>query len=77
MDDNSSVVSIMTQTLDNYTLSSTLEITLAGTEDSGNYYCVASSPRQVYGNVTSETARVSVLSKLNLLGGGRGNHTLQ
>ena len=48
--------------------SSTLIITSAQAEDSGDYYCVAGSPRQVYNDVMSENASVFVLSKLSSVG---------
>ena len=56
-------VNITTQIVDVYTTRSTLLVTLAQSIDSGDYYCVAQSQRQVYSNVISETAQISVLSK--------------
>ena len=64
VDANSSRVDITTESVDVYTTTSTLTIMSAQAEDSGSYYCVASSPRQMYSNVTSDPASVSVLSKL-------------
>lgn len=58
-------VNITTHSMDVYTTRSTLMISSAQVEHSGDYYCVASSPRQVYNNVTSETAFIAVLSKLH------------
>ena len=58
---------ITTHTVDVYTTRSILLISSAQAEHSGDYYCIADSPRQVYSNVTSETAIIAVLSKLHSL----------
>ena len=60
-------VNITTHTVDVYTTRSILLISSAQAEHSGDYYCIADSPRQVYSNVTSETAIIAVLSKLHSL----------
>jgi hypothetical protein len=58
-------VNITTHFVDVYTTRSTLLISSAQVEHSGDYYCIADSPRQVYSNVTSETAPIAVLSKFH------------
>ena len=58
-------VNIATHSVDVYTTRSTLTIRSAQAEHSGDYYCIADSPRQVYSNITSETAFVAVLSKFS------------
>ena len=56
-------VNINTNTVNVYMMRSTLMINSARAEDSGNYHCVAESPRTVYSNVTSATAVITVLSE--------------
>lgn len=58
-------VNITTHSMDVYTTRSTLMISSAQVEHSGDYYCIAGSPRQVYSNITSKTAFITVLSKLH------------
>lgn len=69
VDSSFSSVNITTHSVNVYTTRSTLVINSAQAEHSGDYYCVADSPRQVYSNVTSETASIAVLSELQSLGG--------
>ena len=42
---------------------STLLIESVQPEDAGDYYCIATSPRVVYNNVTSSVFKVHILSK--------------
>ena len=63
VDGNFPGVNITIYSMGVYTTRSTLMISSAQAEDSGDYYCVADSPREVYNNITSETAIISVLSK--------------
>ena len=75
VDSRFSGVNITTHSVNVYTTRSTLVISSAQAEHSGDYYCVADSPRQVYNNVTSETASIAVLSKLQSLEGVSSKHT--
>ena len=61
--ENSSTVLITIETVDAYVTTSTLLIESVHPEDAGDYYCMATSPRMVYSNVTSDTFMVYVLSK--------------
>ena len=69
VDSSFSGVNINTYSVKVYMTRSTLVISSAQAEHSGDYYCVADSSRQVYSNVTSETASIAVLSELQSLGG--------
>ena len=54
---------ITTETMDTYVTTSTLLIQSVQPGDAGDYYCMATSPRVVYDNVTSNAFKVYILSK--------------
>ncbi len=60
---NSSATLITTETVDTHMTISTLLIESVQPEDAGDYYCIATSPKVVYDNVTSTIFEVYILSK--------------
>ena len=61
--ENSSAMLITTETVDIYMITSTLLIESVQPGDTGDYYCMAISPRVVYDNATSNAFMVYILSK--------------
>lgn len=61
--ENSSATLITTETVGTYMTTSTLLIESVQPGDAGHYYCIATSPRMVYNNVTSNAIKVHISSK--------------